>query len=63
MSLDTRCFALQIGEGGAATVKQGATIDDIGSIAALDEDLQQSERYVDTEMGVPPTPATDDQME
>ena len=27
--------------------------DDVGSIAALDEDLQQSERYIDTEMGVP----------
>jgi len=27
-------------------------MDDVGSIAALDEDLQQSERYVDTEMGV-----------
>ena len=28
-------------------------MDDIGSIAALDEDLLQSERYIDTEMGVP----------
>jgi hypothetical protein len=32
-------------------------MDDVGSIAALDEDLQQSERYVDTEMGIPLTPA------
>jgi hypothetical protein len=33
-------------------------MDDVGSIAALDEDLQQSERYVDTEMGVPLSPTT-----
>ena len=52
-NLDTRCFGLHIGEDGAVIVQQGRTMDEIGSIAALDEDLQQSERYVDTEMGVP----------
>jgi predicted ATPase len=52
-TLDGRCFGLHIESEGAVTVKQGKTMDDIGSIAALDEDLQQSERYVDTEMGVP----------
>ena len=49
--LDTMCFGLHIGADGSVAVKQGATMDDIGSIAALDEDLQQSDRYVDVEMG------------
>jgi hypothetical protein len=52
-SLDARCFGLHIGQENAVSVLQGKTMDDIGSIAALDEDLQQSERYVDIEMGVP----------
>jgi len=55
--LDTRIFGLHIGTDGSVTVRQGKTMDDVGSIAALDEDLQQSERYVDTEMGVPLTSA------
>lgn len=50
--LETRCFGLHIGEDGAVSVQQGTTMDEVGSIAALDEDLQQSERYIDTEMGV-----------
>lgn len=48
-----RCFGLHIGSDGAVTVQQGETMDDVGYIAALDESLQQSERYIDTEMGVP----------
>jgi predicted ATPase len=52
-SFDTRCFGLHIETDGSVTVRQGHTMDDIGEIAALDEDLQQSERYIDTEMGVP----------
>ena len=51
--LDTRCFGLHIASDGAVSVEQGKTMDDVGSIAALDEDLQQSERYIDTEMGIP----------
>ncbi|MSQ72714.1 MAG: ATP-binding protein [Betaproteobacteria bacterium] len=51
-TLDTRCFGLHIGEDGAVSVWQGKTMDEVGSIAALDEDLQQSERYIDTEMGL-----------
>ena len=51
-SLDTRCFGLHIGEDGAVSVQQGKTMDEVGNITALDEDLQQSERYIDTEMGV-----------
>jgi predicted ATPase len=53
VKLDTRCFGLHIGADGAVDVQQGKTINDVGTIAALDEDLQQSERYIDTELGVP----------
>lgn len=49
---DTRCFGLHTGDDGAVSVTQGRTMDDIGDITALDEELQQSERYLDTEMGV-----------
>jgi len=58
-TLDGRCFGLHIGADGAVTVSQGKTMDDVGDIAALDEELQQSERYVDTEMGIPLTPTAD----
>lgn len=51
-TLDTRCFGLHIDDDDAVSVQQGKTMDDVGSIAALDEDLQQSDRYIDTEMGV-----------
>jgi len=54
-SLNSRCFGLHVGQGGAVEVRQGTTMDEIGDITALDEDLQQSERYIDTEMGVVPT--------
>ncbi len=56
--LDTRCFGLHIASDGGVSVEQGKTMDDVGSITALDEDLQQSERYIDTEMGLPPAPNT-----
>jgi predicted ATP-dependent endonuclease of OLD family len=48
--LDTRWFGLHLEGDAKVRVQQGATVDDIGSIAALDEDLQQTERYVDAEM-------------
>ena len=51
-SLDTRCFGLHPSSEAAVTVQQGNTIDDIGAISALDEDLQQSDRYIDIEIGV-----------
>jgi len=51
--IDSRCFGLHIEADGSVSVKQGPTMDDVGYIAALDEDLQQSGRYLDTEMGVP----------
>jgi len=44
--LDTRHFSLHDGEAGV-TVQQGKTVDDIGEIAALDEELMQSERYME----------------
>lgn len=44
--LDARCFGLH-DRGEGVTVEQGATMDDVGEIAALDEDLLQSERYMD----------------
>lgn len=56
--LDSRCFGLHVGSDGGVTVQQGDTMDEVGSIAALDEDLQQSERYVDTEIGVPASKTT-----
>jgi predicted ATPase len=47
--IDTRCFGFQIDSEGGVKVIQGATIDDIGDITVLDEELAQSERYMDTE--------------
>jgi hypothetical protein len=47
--LDTRCFGLHIGADGAVEVKQGNTMDDIGEIAALDEELEQSDLYLEVE--------------
>ena len=43
--LDARCFGLHDSDEGV-TVRQGPTMDDVGEIAALDEDLLQSERYM-----------------
>src|ERR1035437_3515393 len=48
-TLDSRCFGLHIGSDGAVSVQQGKTMDDIGDISALDEELAQSDRYLDTE--------------
>lgn len=45
-ALDTRCFGLRAVDDGHVEVETGATMDEIGSIAALDEELQQSERYM-----------------
>lgn len=42
--LDVRCFGLHYGEDGAS-VQQGRTIEDVGDITSLDEELMQSERY------------------
>ncbi|GAA5146373.1 AAA family ATPase [Prosthecobacter algae] len=58
--LDTRCFGLHLESCGKVIIQQGRTMDDVGEIAALDEDLQQSERYIDNEMGVPDQAAGSD---
>jgi len=48
-SIDSRCFGLHLGPEGSVSVQQGKTMDDVGNIAALDEDLQQSNRYMEIE--------------
>ena len=48
-SLDSRCFGLHIGTDGAVSVEQGKTMDDIGDISSLDEELAQSDRYLESE--------------
>jgi energy-coupling factor transporter ATP-binding protein EcfA2 len=45
-ALDTRCFGLRPVDDGHVELESGATMDDIGSIAALDEEMQQSDRYL-----------------
>ena len=44
-----RFFGLQLGDNGI-DVQQGDSIDDIGAIASLDEELIQSDRYLETEV-------------
>jgi len=44
-NLDTRHFGLYAGDNGVQ-VRQGETVDDIGDIAMLDEELMQSDRYL-----------------
>ena len=50
--IETRCFGLHVQKDGSVKVEQGSTVDEIGDIAALDEELQQSERYLESEMQV-----------
>jgi energy-coupling factor transporter ATP-binding protein EcfA2 len=54
--LDSRCFGLHLPKSAKdeveVTVKQGKSMDDIGDIAVLDEELAQSDRYISTEMGL-----------
>jgi len=49
-----RYFGLHPGPEGEALVSSSDSVDGIGSIAALDEDLEQSDRYVNAEMGLDP---------
>lgn len=46
---DTRYIGLHPGPDGSVDVIQGMTIDEIGDISSLDEELEQSERYLDVE--------------
>ena len=47
-TLDACCFGLHLGEDGV-NVQQGGTMDEIGDISALDEELAQSDRYLAAE--------------
>ena len=51
-ALDARYFGLHLCDKGVE-ITSGKTMDDVGNITSLREDLSQSERYIDTEMGVP----------
>lgn len=51
--LDARYFGLHLA-GDHARVEGGKTIDEIGDIASLDEELAQADRYMDMEMGLLP---------
>lgn len=51
--VDTQCFGLHLKPRGPVTIQQGATMDEIGDIAALNEDLEQSDRYLETQFVVP----------
>ncbi len=53
--LDARYFGLHLA-GDHVSVEGGSTIDEIGDITSLDEELSQADRYIDTEMGVPYAP-------
>jgi len=46
--LDTRFFGLH-GSSSGVHVRQSNSLDDIGDITALDEELEQSDRYIETE--------------
>jgi hypothetical protein len=46
--LDVRYFGLQLGENGVV-VEQGEKPEDIGDLAVLDEELEQSDRYLENE--------------
>lgn len=46
--VDARFFGLQPSENGVS-VLQGKAIDDVGDIASLDEELEQSDRFLDAE--------------
>ena len=48
--LDSRCFGLNSNQDGSVSVQQGKTMDDVGDITSLDEELHQSERYMDIEV-------------
>lgn len=62
-ALDARFFGFHLKDGGV-DVKSGKSMDDVGDVTSLIEDLSQSERYIDLEMGVAPQqPAKDEEQE
>lgn len=50
--LDARYFGLHFEDDGSVSVAQGASVDDIGDIAALDEELAQSDQYMELESAI-----------
>lgn len=50
-ALDARFFGFHLEDRGV-NVKSGKSMDDVGDVTSLLEDLSQSERYIDLEMGV-----------
>lgn len=54
--LDSRFFGLHAKENGVV-VAQGKTVEDTGDITALDEELSQSDRYLNVEMKLSNNPA------
>lgn len=54
--LDCRYFGLHLSDEGV-TVKQGPDIADSGDVAALDQELAQADRYIDSEMGASTQPS------
>ena len=50
LALDARFFGFHLEDGGV-NVKSGKSMDDVGDVTSLLEDLSQSERYIDLEMG------------
>ena len=60
---NARFFGFHLDEGGVV-VKSGKSMDDVGDVTSLLEDLSQSERYIDHEMGATSQqPDKDDQQE
>lgn len=51
-NLSRHCIGLHLDMHGRARAEQGPTMDDIGQIAALDEELLQSDRYLDSQSTV-----------
>ena len=49
---DVRFFGFHVEDDGVR-VQSGKTMDEVGDVTSLLEDLSQSERYIDIEMGVP----------
>lgn len=48
-AIEARFFGLQQPSDEGVVIRQGATVDEIGAIAALDEELRQSDRYLELE--------------
>ncbi|WP_437961976.1 hypothetical protein WME76_21555 [Sorangium sp. So ce119] len=46
--IDARFFGLHLSDAGVS-VQQGPSVDDVGAIAALDEELEQSDRFLSPE--------------